>query len=89
MLEGVTGLPFPRDSGLCSKFATHITLKRAATTGISVSIIPTASAQLEHKEKLKRYHQTLDTLDKATFEKIIEQVSLINYGYSISFWLMD
>ena len=77
MLEGLTDLAFPRDSGLCTRFATHITFKRTATTGISISIIPTANSHPDHQEKLKKYHQNLDTLDKATFVEVVEEASLI------------
>ena len=28
VLEGLTNLPFPRDSGLCTRFATQITFRR-------------------------------------------------------------
>ncbi|KAF2184525.1 hypothetical protein K469DRAFT_739242 [Zopfia rhizophila CBS 207.26] len=34
VLEGLTRLPFPRDSGLCIKFATQITFQRAANYSI-------------------------------------------------------
>ncbi|KAL1638192.1 hypothetical protein SLS58_008932 [Diplodia intermedia] len=32
VLEGLTRLPFPRDSGLCTHFATQITFRRSATS---------------------------------------------------------
>lgn len=44
VLEGLTGLPYPRDSGLCTRFATQITFRRTPTTKIAVSAIPAADA---------------------------------------------
>ena len=77
MLEGLTDLPFPRDSGLCTRFATHITFRRTATTEVSVSILPTANAHPDHAEKLKKYQKNLETLDQATFANILGEVGLI------------
>lgn len=51
LLEELTGLPFPRDSGLCTRFATQITFRRAAVESITVSIIPAKDASTEHTEK--------------------------------------
>jgi hypothetical protein len=48
VLEGVTGLPFPRDSGLCTRFATQITFRRDAVESISVSITPPKHATPQH-----------------------------------------
>ena len=76
MLEGLTDLPFPRDSGLCTIFATHITFRRNATTGVSVSVLPTANAHPDHADKLRKYQRNLESLDQPTFAEILGQVSL-------------
>ena len=39
VLEGLTTLPFPRDSGLCTRFATQITFRRATKERLTVSVI--------------------------------------------------
>ena len=77
VLEGLTDLPFPRDSGLCTRFATHITFRRSAMTAVSVSIQPTANAHPDHAEKLKQYKVQLDDLDQFTFTKILGDVCLV------------
>ena len=77
VLEGLTDLPFPRDSGLCTRFATHITFRRNASTRVSVSILPTANAHPDHAEKLKKYQRNLENLDQSTFAEILGQVSQI------------
>ena len=76
MLEGLTGLPFPRDSGLCTRFATHITFRRSATTGVSVSMLPTANAPSDHAETLRKYQVVLEALDQTAFGVILREVSL-------------
>ena len=77
VLEGLTDLPFPRDSGLWTRFATHITFRRATTMNVSVSILSSANAHPDHVEKLRQYQRTLETLDQPTFAKVLEEVSLI------------
>lgn len=88
MLEGLTDLPFPRDSGMCTRFASHITFRRTATTEVSVSILPTANAHPEHAEKLRKYHKNLETLDQSMFTKILGEVSLIRNLNSNHFQLL-
>lgn len=82
VLEGLTDLPFPRDSGLCTRFATHITFRRTATIAVSVSILPTANAHPDHAEKLKQYKIQVDDLDKPTFTKILNEVRSIRLAHS-------
>ncbi|KAL9629646.1 MAG: hypothetical protein Q9164_006787 [Protoblastenia rupestris] len=43
VLEGLTELPFPRDSTLCTRFATQIVFRRAEQESVTVSIIPSPS----------------------------------------------
>lgn len=77
MLEGLTGLPFPRDSGLCTRFATHIKFRRTATTEVSVSVLPTANANPDHAKKLNEYQRNLKSLDQSTFAIILAEVSFL------------
>ena len=77
MLEGLTNLPFPRDSGLCTRFATHITFRRTTVTTVSVSILPTANAHPDHAKRLKQYKIDTDSLDQPMFATIMGEVSFI------------
>lgn len=52
VLEGLTDLPFPRDNGLCTRFATQIVFRRAGSSSITISIIPSQSADSKTREKL-------------------------------------
>ena len=40
VLEAIMEFPFPRDSGLCTRFATNIVFQRSLETRISVPIVP-------------------------------------------------
>ncbi|KAI9656010.1 MAG: hypothetical protein M1821_005071 [Bathelium mastoideum] len=74
VLEGLTELPFPRDSGLCTRFATQITFRRAPIESISVSIIASADATPEHVEKVEGWHMDVQKLDAPAFAGIMKEV---------------
>jgi GTPase SAR1 family protein len=75
VLEGLTGLPFPRDSGLCTRFATQITFRRSKEKAIAVSIIPARDASPEHAEAARNWaKKDLQTLTSSTFTQIISEV---------------
>lgn len=55
VLEGLTNLPFPRDSGLCTRFATQITFRRSPQTQVTASIIPARNSTEQHKECVQNW----------------------------------
>ncbi|KAF2137802.1 uncharacterized protein K452DRAFT_235356 [Aplosporella prunicola CBS 121167] len=74
VLEGLTRLPFPRDSGLCTRFATQITFRRATTKSVSVSVIPGKDALPDHVETIRAWKKTdIKKLDKDTFADIMRE----------------
>ncbi|KAK4870797.1 hypothetical protein LT330_000034 [Penicillium expansum] len=55
VLEGLTKLPFPRDSGLCTRFATHIIFRRIKADTkrtINASIVSALDKDPEHASRL-------------------------------------
>jgi GTPase SAR1 family protein len=78
VLEGLTGLPFPRDSGLCTRFATQITFRRSDTESITTSIIPAKNSSHEHQDKLRAWKRSdLQAIDAASFAEIMKEVRSI------------
>lgn len=76
VLEGLTRLPFPRDSGLCTRFATQITFRRAAEKSISVSILPDPDSPEEYRERVKAWRiSDIKKLDATAFMDIMIEVS--------------
>nr|POE56497.1 interferon-induced gtp-binding protein mx1 [Quercus suber] len=74
VLEGLIKKPLPRDSGLCTRFATQIVFRRAATEQISVSIIPSRDASAEHASKLKAWGKSdLKSLSSDVFVQIMNE----------------
>ncbi|KAL4722109.1 hypothetical protein ACLX1H_010880 [Fusarium chlamydosporum] len=55
VLEALTGTPFPRDAGACTRFATEIRMRRAKETKLKVSIIPDKNRPHNEQARLLQY----------------------------------
>ncbi|KAL4867954.1 hypothetical protein BDV12DRAFT_197670 [Aspergillus spectabilis] len=81
VLEGLTGLPFPRDSTLCTRFATQIIFRRAngqASRRIRATIKPAAQSTPECVAKLKAWTRSeTGTLSPKAFSDMIQQVHAV------------
>jgi len=77
VLEGLTKLPFPRESDLCTRFATQIVFRRDPIQSISVSIIPHNDVTDEHAAKVRDWAKPdLREMDASTFAAIMKKVPL-------------
>ncbi|KAE8356356.1 P-loop containing nucleoside triphosphate hydrolase protein [Aspergillus coremiiformis] len=78
VLEGLTRLPFPRDSGLCTRFATQIIFRRSrdmSTRQITASIIPASDSDAERATRLKAWRcESIGGLEPDIFSDIMEEV---------------
>ncbi|KAE8415055.1 P-loop containing nucleoside triphosphate hydrolase protein [Aspergillus pseudocaelatus] len=78
VLEGLTQLPFPRDSGLCTRFATQIIFRRdrgLSTRKVSASIIPASDSDVDRAARLRTWHtESIDTLEPSRFSKVMQEV---------------
>lgn len=65
VLEGITGLPFPRQDGVCTKFATEIILQHSDGERVIVAtVLPTVSRPEQSKLRLQGYRRQLEELDE-------------------------
>lgn len=76
LLEGLTGLPFPVASGLCTRYATQVVFRRAPLKeeSTTVSIIPAADAEDSYKNELTAYNRGFKELSTETFAKVLDEV---------------
>lgn len=75
VLEALTNLPFPRELGLCTRFATQIIFRRSQETHVSVSVIPAENATEEHKADCCTWTtDEFQSLDADSFANIMKQV---------------
>ncbi|KAL4999961.1 P-loop containing nucleoside triphosphate hydrolase protein [Aspergillus recurvatus] len=81
VLEGLTGLPFPRDSTLCTRFATQIIFRRATGQvgrSIRASIKPAPQSNPECVAKLKAWSRSESaSLDPKAFSDMIHEVHAV------------
>jgi GTP-binding protein EngB required for normal cell division len=60
VLEGITGIPFPRQDGVCTKFATEIILQHNTNISrITATVIPHASRSKAERDRFQAYHRVL------------------------------
>jgi hypothetical protein len=75
LIESVTGFSFPRGQGLCTRYATQITLRRNPVTSIVISIIPWHDSDQERKDRLREFRHELNEFDGKELATVIEKVS--------------
>ncbi|ENH71810.1 Interferon-induced GTP-binding protein Mx2 [Fusarium oxysporum f. sp. cubense race 1] len=74
VLEGITGIPFPRQDGLCTRFPTEIILRHCNTAqAIVATMRPHSSRSQEVQQTLKAYRK--DVKDLSELPSIINDVS--------------
>ncbi|KAK4042400.1 hypothetical protein C8A01DRAFT_33471 [Parachaetomium inaequale] len=77
LLESLTGIPFPRDVELCTRYATQITQRRDDVSRVEVSIIPGPNASEAHKKHVEGYRTDALSPDdfRARFPSILHEVN--------------
>jgi GTPase SAR1 family protein len=60
VLEAITGTPFPRDAGACTRFATEIRLRRSPEASLTVTIIPDRNRNLRDQDRLRQFGGAVD-----------------------------
>ena len=75
VLEAISKLPFPKDAGLCTRFATHIIFRRHPVTTTKVQINPAPTAGRNHRRACKAWKAEWNGSDPVTFTRIIFEAS--------------
>lgn len=61
VLEGITGIPFPRDDGICTRFPTEVILEHnEGPQTIVATVIPHSSRSSSSKTTLKAFNRSMD-----------------------------
>ena len=71
VLEAISGVPFPRNDTLCTRFATEVILREAPTAEAVVSIVPRQDAPDADRERLLAFKETLQEMED--FPRVIER----------------
>ena len=84
VLEGLTRLAFPRDSGLCTRFATQIIFRRVGDCErkITASIIPGSDVDSAHALQLRGWvAKDIQSLSAESFSKTMAEVRSTMFTY--------
>jgi hypothetical protein len=71
VLEAISGIPFPRQENVCTRFATEVILRRATNNEIIVSIVPSRDRQPTERQQLSNFKHELSMRDD--FPKLFEK----------------
>jgi GTPase SAR1 family protein len=63
VLEALAGIPFPRKSGLCTRYKTRVTILRRPQVGVSLKIIPDPTRKLQEIQDLSSFYEELGGSD--------------------------
>lgn len=79
LLESLTGIPFPTNTELCTRYVTQFTCRRDIESRVDVRLLPGPSATAERKLKLGAFQPP--SLKPEEFNKkfaeILDQVRLL------------
>lgn len=59
VLEALTEIPFPRNDNLCTRFATEIILRRAATNSLTIKIIPDTKRPSSEQASIQAFQESI------------------------------
>lgn len=60
VLEAISGVSFPVKSNMCTRFPTELVLRKTASSGVNVSIVPHHSRSAAEKESMAQFAGKLD-----------------------------
>jgi GTPase SAR1 family protein len=63
VLEAISGIPFPTKDDMCTRFATEVILRRSATAGVSISIVPSENRSETERQSLIAFRETIMGFD--------------------------
>ena len=82
VLESFSELPFPRDSGLCTRFATQIIFRRSATSSVKVSILAGPDRSTSEGDKLREYvRDGMEEISGDEFLEILKEVGPLPHAF--------
>jgi GTPase SAR1 family protein len=86
VLEAISGVPFPRNDNLCTRFATVVILRRAPRNEITITILPASDRPSAEQESLRKFRHELAAPEDfpALFEKAKNVMGLSESGRAFS-----
>ena len=73
VLEAISGVRFPTNEELCTRFASELILRRAKKPKFSVKISPASHRSVEERQSLKEFSPESDCTDLQRFPDVVEE----------------
>jgi GTP-binding protein EngB required for normal cell division len=85
VLEAISGIPFPTNDGLCTRFATEVVLRRASAPSTSVKIIRDTNLTLKDaaQAKIDAFHEDVQAMTPFGMDKIPQIVTMAANSMSL------
>ncbi|KKZ60044.1 hypothetical protein EMCG_05226 [[Emmonsia] crescens] len=84
-LEAISGVPFPRNDTICTRFATEVILREADTSSATVSIVPSQETTSQrNQEELLAFRETLSAMEDLP-ALMAEAMVLMGISTSVAF----
>jgi GTP-binding protein EngB required for normal cell division len=85
VLEAISGIPFPTNDGLCTRFATEVVLRRASAPSTSVKIIRGTNLTLKDatQANIDSFHEEVKAMTPFGMEKIPQIVKMAANAMSL------
>jgi len=74
LLESLTGFSFPRGQGLCTRYATQISLRRNPIASTVISVTPGPNCKPKNKDKVRGFRHEISQFQGETLAAIMEEV---------------
>ncbi|KAI9849838.1 MAG: hypothetical protein M1837_000052 [Sclerophora amabilis] len=81
LLESLTGVPFPKGVGICTRYATEITLRSSLRDSVEFSIAKTEATQRDRRARIDKFgKQTYPKLDADSFRILLAKIAAVFWG---------
>ncbi|KAK3991117.1 P-loop containing nucleoside triphosphate hydrolase protein, partial [Cladorrhinum sp. PSN332] len=86
VLEAISGVSFPVNGNLCTRFPTELVLRRTHNVSAAVSIVPHDSRTESERESLRNFRESLDSFDElpGLIEKAKLAMGITTHGKAFS-----
>jgi hypothetical protein len=71
VLEAISGIPFPTNDILCTRFATELILRKTTSPSAKITIVPGPTRSEAERQHLAGFEETLQSLDR--FPNLLEK----------------
>jgi GTP-binding protein EngB required for normal cell division len=79
VLEAISGIPFPTNDGLCTRFATEVVLRRASKATTNVQIVResyTGLGEDPYQKSIKKFHSDVRAMSPLGTENVPDLVAM-------------